>query len=63
MNIRVDLQNGRSGEVFFEQFLYIGNGKIPVNASSVDELSNFIDKKSLSNLENSKKRHPLRPFG
>lgn len=34
MNMRVELQNDQSGEVFSEQLLDIGNGKIPVDIST-----------------------------
>jgi hypothetical protein len=34
MNMRVELQNGQSGEVFRNKLLDIGNGKIPVDSSS-----------------------------
>jgi hypothetical protein len=34
MNIRVELQNDQSGEVFSKKLLNIGNGKIPVDSSS-----------------------------
>jgi len=34
INMRIELQNERSGEVFSQQLLDIGNGKIPVDTSS-----------------------------
>lgn len=32
--MRVELQNGRSGEIFLKQLLVIGNSKIPVDTTS-----------------------------
>jgi hypothetical protein len=34
MNMRVELQNDQSGEIFSKQMFDFGNGKMPVDSSS-----------------------------
>jgi len=62
MNMRVQLQNDQSAEVFSRQLLHIGNGKLPVNETSrrislPDNFCNLVILKVFPNIQLNYRNH------